>query len=161
MGEGYWASQVIETRSPACCLQTGLLLLNHCFPTCQQGRKPGLGGGRFRSDESTPPCPSQGGHWGGGAVTALPASAPPEPDPRFSVVLRTPLRGEPRWKVFLPLAGCSLASSSWQPRGRAARWRVGGQREAAPRLSHGWYPHPASLPIRPRALALPGRLRGP
>ena len=67
----------------------------------------------------------------------------------------------PGGRRFLPLAGCSLASSSWpQPRGRAARWRVGGQREATPRLSHGWYLHPASLPIRPRALALPGRLRG-
>ena len=161
MGEGYWASQVIETRSPACCLQTGLLLLNHCFPACQQGRKHGLGGGRFRSDESTPPCPSQGGHWGGGqSLHFRPAPLPSLI--RTSLWFSGHLSDEsPRRKVFLPLAGCLLASSSWQPRGRAARWRVGGQREAAPHLSHGWYPHPASLPIRPRALALPGRLRGP
>lgn len=69
MGEGYRTSRAIETRSPACCLQTGLPLLDHCSPACQQGRKPGLGVGGSRVMKP-PALPHSGrAHGGGGQRT--------------------------------------------------------------------------------------------
>lgn len=131
MGEGYRTSRAIETRSPACCLQTGLPLLDHCSPACQQGRKPGLGGGRFPSDETTRPALLREG-------TRRRRSAHSQPAPLPSLIAAAlcfsgHLLSEesPGGRRFLPRAGCSLAGSSWpQPGGGqpAGGW-VGGGRQ--------------------------------
>lgn len=106
MGEGYRTSRAIETRSPACCLQTGLPLLDHCSPACQQGRKPGLGGGRFPSDETTHPAPLREG-------TRRRRSAHSQPAPLPSLIAAAlcfsgHLLSEESagGRLFLPSVGC-------------------------------------------------------
>lgn len=112
------------------------------LPRVPTGEKAWAWGGRFPSDETTRPAPLREG-------TRRRRSAHSQPAPLPSLIAAAlcfsgHLLSEesPGGRRFLPRAGCSWRFFLAAARGRAARWRVGGRREAAPSLSHGRYPHP-------------------
>lgn len=127
MGEGYRTSRAIETRSPACCLQTGLPLLDHCSPACQQGRKPGLGVGGSRVMKP-PALPHSGRR----------RSAHSQPAPLPSLIAAALCfsghlvsEESPGGRRFLPRAGCSWRVLPGRSPGAgsplAGGWAAGGR----------------------------------